>query len=591
MTEKSLKLSEILLNKLRAEGREPHPNSLVRRALLEVGVPRNPEFARIIALPRRAASDRLVEAEVYAQRFVRGGVKCSGCRICRGGVRWRGLQPLALLEASEQNGLFANLAVGAGKTLIALLLPVAMDARRAVIVTKPQLKRQVLEIDGPLYARHYAVDWSRISVVSYSELSSAGSADALDRISPDLIVADEAHLLRRISAARTKRFRRFLKHNPGTRACYLSGTLVGPNLLDYAFFLESALGARSPVPTWPALGDWAAALGDPIEGSKPMPPGALLELCSEDELAAPNERAAARAGFARRRRETPGVLVTENKGSCDTSLLLRALRVGCQKSRKALAHLDRLWCWDGEEIPEAMRKAAVAKQLGLGFWYRWDWPGGVKDKEWLAARRDWNREVRETLRARSGPGFDSPMLLANAAERGDWRSSCWAAWKAVKQRPEPPTVPVWYSQHAVVAALEWAVGGGIVWTWHTAFGRRLAEVGGLPYFGEGDDARLDAAIVAEVPTMVVSAFVGREGKNLQAAWSRMLITSPPSSAGEWEQVLGRLHREGQMEDVEVDVLFGCDDAERSFAEALRQAESSGEFGQEMKLWYADKIGF
>jgi hypothetical protein len=246
------------------------------------GVQRTPELARILALPRRKLD--LDAGTVDGQPildlnslYVTNSGKCERypkCPICLTGKA--GLWPTqsaALVEAEKAWGLFGAMGVGSGKSVVSLLLPDVFDAKRAALLVPSSLKNQLKTRDFFDYGRHFKLPLDRITVVSYDELSIAAGAFVLDRIEPDLIIADEVHHISRVSAARTKRFIRYLQTHPGTRFCGMSGTITKRSLRDMSHLCEIALRHNSPLPyRWSDLQEWADAL-DPIRD--PIPIGAL----------------------------------------------------------------------------------------------------------------------------------------------------------------------------------------------------------------------------------------------------------------------------------------------------------------------------
>jgi hypothetical protein len=75
-----------------------------------------------------------------------------------------------------------------------------------------------------------------------------------------------------------------------------------------------------------------------------------------------------------------------------------------------------------------------------------------------------------------------------------------------------------------------------------------------------------------------------EGTNLQM-FNRSLVANPPSGGAEWEQLLGRTHRTGQMQD---EVLFDVYRHTQTFRDALDKARDlsgyiQGSFGNTQKL--------
>lgn len=542
------------------------------------------DLERILALPRRP--------QVLPPPGVLGKVlKTPG-----GQMSLRPIQEFALLEAQQRNGLFAPIGVGEGKTLITLLLPTVMGSRRAVLMVPPQLREQLRQRSIPDLAPHWRIkpvvgDTTKypdspdglIYIVAYSELSSAKGADALDRIKPDLIILDEAHALKSTSAARTKRFRRYFNHNPGTRLCALSGTITSKSIKDFAHIAKLALGAYAPVPLeYPVLEEWSWAL-DPIEF--PTPPGALLKLCEPGE--------SVRSGFRRRLVETPGVVASgENRLGTSLRINERVFVVPKDLS-SALDDMRKSWCTPGgEEITDALSFSRYARQLASGFYYRWIWPRKEPEpvrKEWLEARKEWHREVRRFLTHSARAGMDSPLLLAQAAAKGRWPAQHWSRWAAARDTARPEVEAVWISDAVVADAIYWGeTNFGIIWSEHEAVSQKIAECGAFPLYGGGVEA--SAGILGERGnrTIVASRRAHGEGKNLQM-FSGQLVVTPSSSGKTWEQLLGRTHRTGQQADeVTCDVYAYTPEMKDALVSAVRDAKFIQEaLGTQQRLTYAD----
>lgn len=565
-----------------------HPNSNLAKMCAESGVQRSYELERILQLPRRDPDEVVDVTEKYIS--LQG---CPGCDLCISfeGAKLRPVQSRILFEAEQMGGVFAGAGVGSGKTLSTLLLPTALGGGLSVLLIKPSLVPQLLD-DAVRYGRHFKIPTQLIYIVTYHDLSSASKRSILDELKPKTIVADEVHLLARQSA-RSSRFWRFFKENPATYFAGLTGSMMRDSILNYAKFMDLALGKSSPVPVHPELRNWANALDEPKDGgSAKMAPGALTLFCNEGETVA--------QGFQRRLRETPGVIITKGDEGVDASLEIRAVPVPePPEVKKALKYLNELWAWDGIELDEAMSKARVERQLVLGFFYRIDWDKvGGRDEEWLAARNAWNREVRNTLQHGSREDFDSALLLTNAARKGEWASETWAAWEPLMNRykPEPPNVAVWIDDSIARAVADWAQQApGLVWCWHEAFAAKVAELTGPTAL------RFEAGMAKELLAYAQSKYAGEtslilsgdaysEGQNLQA-WSRALITSVPSSALRWQQTIGREHRPGQLADtVTVDVLWNPTH-EAAWHAAVKNARGIYETtGQVQKILYADLVG-
>lgn len=557
------------------------------------GVLASSEFRRIQALPRRQLD--MNRADEMTARW-RNPKVCKGCTLClstvcsedgtcvtRKEVKLLAIQAAMLADVVDANGALGPIAVGAGKTLLSLLIPGALASQSTVILVPPSVRRQLEEVDIPRYGNHFLFDTEKIHVVAYSELSSATKGDALDRYKPDLIVADEAHSLRNKQSARGKRFLRYLKENPSTRVVALSGTMTTRSVLDYQHLSEAALRKNSPLPSrWNELQDWASALD--AKPLKPMKPGALMEFCApgEDDH---------RAGFRRRLVETLGVVAT-SESSLGTSLILDALRpeaVVPPVIEEAIKKLKNTWAIGDEELEDAMRVVAVERQLAMGFYYVWDWPGGVPDREWLQARKDWHVVVRDILRYRSRKGLDSPLLVAAAASRGELRpeeQTAWDAWARVKDRPAPPTIPVWLDDFAMrrAAKIEEI---GVIWTDHRAVEDWFRKHTSFPVYGAGDSRILDEK---GDRTVVASIRAHGTGKNLQM-WSYGLVMSPPANGQKLEQLLGRFHRPGQEADeVRYDFMLHTEAQRAAMLQAINDAEYVQETtGQKQKVLYSTRL--
>jgi hypothetical protein len=589
------KLSLLLIQEMEANGVQykPSANSAVADAHFRAGVQTSYELERILEIPRRPSDFSLHEDQTDKYKRPEGTMRL-----------WP-IQSAILVEAARVNGILGPVGVGHGKTLASLLVGAAMNARMIVLLVPPQLRAQLLQHDIPMLNKHWKLPLDRMRVIAYSELSNARTADLLDTLAPDLIVSDECHNLRHPTAARTKRFLRYMKEHPECRFVGLSGTITRRSLRDYQHLSELALRKNSPLPNHhPTLMDWALALD--VSKKEPMPPGALLKLCSPQELqeigrahGSFETQKPLRHAFRRRLVETSGVVATE-ESALGTSLVITGLRpLVPAEVQVAIEKLHRTWEIDDEELIDALSVARVGRQLSGGFFYRWVWPEGKKDYEWLEARKNWNKEVREILK-RSKKGLDSPMLITNAILRGEFESHTWEAWAAVKGRynPTPPTETIWISKFLVEKAIHWGretchkTQPGIIWYESDAFGREVAKMGDLPFFGPGTKASEELARVnaQHMPVIVCSRMAHGTGKNLQQ-YCRNLFTAPSTGGVDWEQTIARTHRPGQeADDVFVDVYLHTDDMEAAYVSAVRDARYIEQTqGQKQKLLYAERI--
>lgn len=612
------------------------------------------EMDRILALPRRAPVDlKSLRAEALVEIMTKrlGRPRPEGC-ICvsRWGYcinRLLPVQALALFEMPLAGGLFGKITAGGGKTVIDILAAMVMRARLAVLFLPPGLTEQ-LWIEYQRVAEHFYVpsimfqDGSGrgrlienappLHVVPYSILQLPSRTTLLRDLDPDLILADEAHKLRNVTSARGSRFLDHMERKPQTNVGVWSGTLAAKSIRDFAHLLAFSLGDGSPLPQHPAtVAEWAEAV-DPSATGDVGPPGALAALM------APGEDA--REAVRRRISETLGVVETR-AAACDASIRIAERKAPPMPQAVADAiHKFRYgdpasgvspWTRpDGEELTNALDATRVVQQLACGFYYRWIFPRGESPElvaEWKAARKAWNRELRQKLQQPT-PHLDSPFLCAAAASRfyrgrddrgrelagappcvacegggrvacgcvggaiswdyfgsedcrechGDrdvvcpecggsgggvyrgalptWAAETWPEWSRIKDAVYHETEPVWVDDFLARDAASWALSErGVVFYEHDAFGRRVAELAGLPLHGGGPGA--EAKILAERGDRSVIASIhahgtGRDG--LQRIFTKMLLQIPPSSADKTEQVLARLHRIGFLWD-EVEALF------------------------------------
>lgn len=544
-------------------------NRIINSPQSAPGVQSTPEFTRIKNLKRRVLD--LSTIPDYTPLF----------KTAEGTMRLRPIQNAMLHEAKKMRGLFAAVGVGHGKTLVSLLLPHVIPHTSAILLLPPRLEKSLYNLSVlPHYTLHFKLPRT-LKSMSYSALSSPLKYDMLEMSSPDLIIADEAHFLRHRTSVRTRRLLRYLREHPECRVCVLSGTLITKSISDYSHLMEAALRIDSPVPRdYPSIQSWEGVL---IEDG---PPGCLVEFCKEGE--------SVREGFSRRLFESAGVVHTKAQ-SCDASITIyMKSKIKSEKIDDAIREVKNKWAIGGEEFCTALEISEVQKQIACGFYYKWEWET-TEDREWLEARSNWHKAVRQYLRYHNKPGMDSPFLLARAADEGRWEAGLefWEKWKAVKHRKPPKNIPVWLDSVVFEEIYKWAnnleMNGerGIIWYEYEAVANVLEHNYPWPCYHSGMDAQLDSATA---PVIVCSRNAFGIGKNLQN-WNHNLVITPPSSAAVWEQLIGRTHREGQEADeVCVDVFVNTWETLSVFERAIEDAKLVQDISQQpQKLVYANKI--
>jgi len=567
-------------------------NLLRPRSRLAGGVVRDtPEIQRILKLPRK--NDEQVDL-VWLASEMTAILKTNTGTMSLRPVQAEALRDLSVAKAEgKHQGIFSPARVGAGKTLISLLAATVLDAQRPLLLVPAKLIKKTQRDAAQLY-KHWLIP-EHLKIQSYEKLSRLSGELFLVEMAPDLIIADEVHKLKNRDAAVTRRVIRYMDANPETVFVALSGTITKRSLNDYAHLLKWTHKNDRPIPsTYTEVEEWALALDEKVIDGRRKNPGALLRFCNKEELqSAARSKSEAlssvRRGFQRRLSETPGVVITPSS-DIDASLTIQELRIiDVVVILGAFYTLRKEWSRpDGVDFSDPVEIYRAAKQLALGFYYRWN-PAPPKD--WMEARKNWNRLVRQVL-SKHKEGLDSPLMIANAIRDGriDGQDTL-AAWKDIEPTFKPKTETVWLTESVLYQCKDWAVkNGGIIWVEHVEVGKKMEELYGIPYYGrQGLDAR-KRFIDDHKPGTPLIASIGSnsEGRNLQA-WNENLITSVMPNALQWEQVIGRTHRDGQQADeVGFDVLVGCIEHLKHFYQSMADAKYQLDtLGQPQKLLLAD----
>ena len=247
---------------------------------------------------------------------------------------------------------------------------------------------------------------------------------------------------------------------------------------------------------------------------------------------------------------------------------------GYLKNRKAteeaFAHLREHWeTPDGWPIADGLTMFRHARELGMGFYYKWD---PRPPPEWLDARRVWAKFVRETIK--HSRKLDSELQVRLWVQHHNPEQKELADWLKIKDSFEPNTVPVWIDDSILHTVDNWArAHQGIVWVEHRTVGERIEAELGIPYYANmGRDGK--NRFIDDHPSGSLAASIAsnKEGRNLQR-WAENFILSMPTTGTVVEQLLGRTHRDGQQADeVVVEILLSCIEHREAFEQAKRDAE-------------------
>lgn len=581
---------------------------LVALAVPSASNRRKPELQRIIELPELDHTwqppdlTHLVQAPGGTMRLRPAQNKCLYY-----GLYYRG-------------GLFF-IRVGGGKTLICILLPVLLKARCAVLLI-PSNMRADLGREWIKYSTHFTMP-TAVTILTHDKLSDPDSTRFLEDLRPDLIVVDESDKLKNVDSRRTTRLVRYLKANPETMLFCMTGSMANDSLRDYAHIAGFALKDNSPLPLEHGTLETFCKAIDVVKGNRDEKALELME---------PLRRRfggdTVRDAYFKRLRTCPGVILSDDdraivvgqEGGKPVTAALHIIRRKPEVPGIVKEHLDYLlgtWITpEGEEIADALTLYRKAREISCGFYYRWNWPNGVVDEEWLEARQSWNRELRDYL-PRTGPGYDSPALLARicnkwlayygeisvqsladdedndgetvaVAPRKVERPSydvpgsllnAWRKWRAVKDRPEPPSVPVWLDYFIVADAIQWArkqTRPPVIWYIHDAIGQAIGQYGGFRFLGTGPAADAELASIRVAETIVASIYAHGRGKNMQL-WSNGLVTCPIANGSGWEQLLGRKYRDGQTSRL---VTYSVNVHTEALADAVKEARTDARFIEE-----------
>lgn len=272
---------------------------------------------------------------------------------------------------------------------------------------------------------------------------------------------------------------------------------------------------------------------------------------------------------------------------------------------------------DGEELAEKIEQVSCARNVACGFYKYWAFPKHACEctdwvrcqqclliDNWFLKRKAFNKELRNKLLL-GEPNLDSKKLCEDAAARyyqkppykGElplWASMTWPEWRDIEDAVEYDEREKWIDDWLARDAADWATSNkGVVWFQSIAFGRKVAELTGLPYFNGGPGAEERMRSEKGDRSILVSIKAHGAGTNgLQFIFNRQLIAETPASNSSqtgYEQLLGRLHREGQRKDeVITEGYFHVPEMKDALRSAVEQAEFNFEMtGNRQKLLCAD----
>lgn len=504
-------------------------------------------------------------------------------------TRFNAVQSWILREMPRAGGILGFISVGGGKSFASILAPLAVPGiDSALLLAKPDqrlhYRQAYLQLREHFKVPSIVFDQGIDSMVSldpsaptlrfipYSMLSNPKSTQLLESLTPKQIIADEGHLLASRISSRTGRFLRYMIKAGHVIFCIWSGSMIKKSLKDVSHLSAHALGMSSPYPIAPIVAESWAKVVDPTKRPDVQSEAAKMLYrafgvpLEDTRFYMFADSTAVREKHRDLVVRTPGVISTVSSSvSCSIVIKEWKPRKMPEAVRDALSSTRLGLRPDGEELVEQTDILAASRNVACGGHYYWAYPRGESIElinEWFAARKEWNKELRQKL-FNNEPFLDSPKLCADAAIRAYqkprydgplpvWPAKSWPEWSEIKDQVKPDDgrwkwLDDWFARDAA----DWAKSHrGIVWTSTSFLGQKIAQLAGINYHGGGPTAEAD--ILAEDGSRSIVASIKAHGESrdgLQYKFCEQLIVEPMPGGDRWEQLLGRLAREGQPEDV------------------------------------------
>jgi len=508
------------------------------------------EYERVRDLPRRVLS--IETAREWAEYL-------TSVFSLRAGAELRPWQSAAIAEAVDCGGAWMALPVGLGKTIISALLPLAMHARRTMLLVPGTLLAKT-HADFASFVDVWRMSREPLMIVSREKISVETGADLLDGFAPDLIIIDESYMLANPRSSASLKIGRYVRNHSDVRVVAMDGTPSRKTIMSYWHVIAWCLGDGAPLPLIESEARMWALVLDDHRGVRPDP----------GPLGGSPEQAC--AWYRQRLIETPGVVIVD-EDSCTAPLTVR-MRIAREDpilDQAFTRFLIEQESPGGNPVSDPLSRWLLDGQLGLGLYSRWN---PEPPDAWRNARRAVARFVRERIEAstRSTRPLDSEApVLRRYAEHAIVRE-----WNVIKPTFGGSTETVWISRSTLDECLTWLreiEKPGIVWCGSVPFGEALAREARLPYYGAGGVTVNGFSLIDAPPgtSFIASWKANMKGFNLQS-WSRQLITMPPQSAVYLEQIIGRSHRSGQDDHVIVDVLVTSGGTLDLFDATFRESE-------------------
>jgi hypothetical protein len=416
---------------------------------------------------------------------------------------------------------------------------------------------------------------------------------------------------------------------------FMSGTITSKSVMDYYHLIRTALNEYCPLPLTAAFAtEWAMIIDSVQEKPEwqdtdgteeftgPVSMRALLEWARihfpERKAEFTNSRTGLRRAYQLRLETCPGVVVSTGEDVVKSSLLFDNTPVkdhekveGWDKLKEHIKRLEDEWVApSGDEIDHKIHAWKWMNELSAGFYNELYWPDTetyaarttkpvaeadeilTRAKKYHEAGQEYAKVLRPWLLELAPPGLDTPFLvgkhMSSHGASKEVPSEIYEAWTNMKSldfegRPDRDSRAIRVCPYKVNWAVEWAMKevpkgrGAIIWAHHREMRKWIAEKieeAGLPVFEAGPGRKIDRALRDQLhkdKIVVASIKAHGEGKNLQY-FQHQCMVQWPRPAKTAEQLLGRLHRQGQEADeIVVRTCFTTDFDHMNFGACLNDA--------------------
>lgn len=560
------------------------------------------ELRRIRDMPRRIWEQRpnLEEmTDLFTQCF----------KQPRGQQRLRQVQATFFEEMIEDRGAVIFARVGAGKTLMGGLAPLACEFAELGVGKRPiYITRAGVRDDTRAALYEASIHWriQPMPLYSYSKLALDYDGAIFEHLKPDLIILDESDAAGDTGSGTWHRLNEYIRkvrqeesyHGEKLIVVTMCGTPTDTTLNQYWHLVRAAKGEKAPMPrSMEEKNEWCMALDERVKPESRWQPGALVRLSEVDDDNI-TELKRARLAYGLRLIQTPGIIATgdsrpENKLHITATPIAAESRVA-----ELISQMRETWCTpDGQPFETAMDLWRHCREAQCDFFNRWEPP---PPSDWLMIRKAW-WQARDDVRARyrlSTPGHVVKEIKSGRFDKKEPELvRLWNEWSAIKPTYKYSVVPEWIGDAMPRRCADWLANHstGLLWTEFPALGERVAKETGIPFYRHKacDSAGKHIRNHPKGAPAIVSVKSCSYGLNLQYKFDCAAYATPMSTNKLWEQSLGRFHRDGQPNPiVKAETWLICDESYQSLLYAIGRAEMAQDtLQQSQKLCYADVRDF